>query len=68
MTEFVTANTLNWKGKTYKAQPAPTEYNRCTGCSFRWHGWCHKPYSLREYSCLPTVRSDRRDIIWVEVD
>ena len=68
MTKFITADTINWKGKIYKAQTVDTAYNLCTGCAFRWHGLCHKPYSLREYACLPTTRTDRRDIIWVKGD
>ena len=68
MVEFVTANTIHWCGKTYKAQPAPSEYNGCAGCAFRWHGECHRPIRLREYTCLATLRTDRRDIIWVKGD
>lgn len=68
MTEFVTANIINWNGKTYKAQPAPSEYNSCTGCAFRQHSMCLRPRSLGVYTCLPTVRADHKNIIWVEED
>lgn len=68
MTKFITADTLNWKGKIYKAQTVNTGYNLCTGCAFRSQGMCLRPHDLREYTCLPTLRTDRRDIIWVKGD
>lgn len=68
MTEFVTANTVHWWGKTYKAQPSTSEGNSCTGCAFRGHGECIRPWGLREYTCLPTLRTDFKNIIWVDGD
>ena len=63
---FITATILIWQGKIYKAQPEPRVGNRCTGCSFRADGACGKPNELLGYTCIDTMRSDYRGIVWVE--
>lgn len=70
MTEdgFVTVQSLVWQGKFYKAQPEPSTGNRCAGCAFRGDGSCDKPVELRACTCIDTLRSDYRGIIWVKED
>uniref|UniRef100_A0A7M2QLU2 Uncharacterized protein n=1 Tax=feces metagenome TaxID=1861841 RepID=A0A7M2QLU2_9ZZZZ len=65
---FVTVQSLNWQGKFYKAQPEPSTGNRCAGCAFRADGACGKPADLLAYTCIDSLRSDYRGIIWVEED
>lgn len=67
--KFITADVLHWRGKVYKAQPEqPGIGNRCIGCAFRTDGACGKPLELRNYTCIDTIRSDLRGIIWVKED
>lgn len=64
---FITAHALVWQDKIYKAQPEPATGNRCVGCAFRDGGvGCNRPEELRAYTCIDTLRSDYRGIIWKE--
>lgn len=63
---FLTVQSLVWKDKIYKAQPEPATGNRCAGCAFRADGDCGRPKELRAYTCIDSIRSDYRGIIWKE--
>lgn len=65
---IITADTLHWQGKFYKAQPEHRAGNRCGGCAFRADGACYKPYELAAYTCIGAFRSDYRSIVWVKED
>lgn len=70
MTEggFITVQSLVWQDKIYKAHPEPSTGNRCAGCAFRDGGDCNRPEELWAYTCIDSIRSDYRGIIWVKED
>ena len=66
---FVTTNSITWENKTFKAKPEPSCGNSCTGCAFRsFDGECSRPVELQLYTCLSTLRSDYKGVIWREED
>ena len=64
---FLTAHALVWQDKIYKAHPEPSTGNRCAGCAFRdGRVGCNRPEELWAYTCIDSIRSDYRGIIWKE--
>lgn len=68
MTKLVTAQTINWNGKTYKAAPSQSSWSSCAGCAFHSAGWCSRPDALKAYTCSAAARSDQQNTVWIEED
>ena len=67
MTEggLLTVHAVIGQDKIYEAYPEPSTGNRCAGCAFHGGG-CNRPEELWAYTCIDTLRSDYRGIIWKE--
>lgn len=63
---IITTNNIVWDDKVLLAKPP--EGGRCGGCYFRKEGYCHRPAALTAYVCVPTLRADRKDIIWKDMN
>ena len=61
--DTITTDSIVYDGKVLVAMPDP---GPCFGCHFRKDGKCQQPTELKAYSCLSTLRSDYRNIIWKE--
>ena len=61
--DTITTNSIVFDGKVLVAAP---DTGPCFGCHFRKDGKCQMPEELKAYSCLSTLRSDYRNIIWKE--